>query len=431
MKKRLSICLVFILIFSLLFALPAFALSPDNTIYADRLYQLGLFKGTDDGYDLDKTATRAQAAVMLVRLLGAEQIAQTGNFTHPFTDVPDWAAKEIAYLYANNLTKGMTQTTFNPDNLCNGKMYATFALRALEYNDTQGDFNYETSIDDSVKLGLFSGEYAKLIQGNLVRDDMVLLSYNALYSNLKGRQTSLFNKLAAAGAISSVSLADQNAQTALQSALSRSKTLTSIDTTEEIRVAINTFGVVGYQTATINTKMKLIDGKVNAVITQTSALTTGQAVQTEIYIKDGYMYSQFTVNGALYKQKQSISTATQQAPDLSGVDMSTLLKTATGYSGVLDAATSASLLGHTKDTYPSLPLEQSAPVGKNVICDFTLSPNGYIQQLRAMYATVSQVSAPNSIKIYYDITTTYNNPGQEVILVFPDLSGYVEAYVVA
>ena len=427
MKKRLSICLVFILIFSLLSALPAFALNPDNTIYADRLYQLGLFKGTDNGYDLDKTATRAQAAVMLVRLLGAEQTAQTGNFTHPFTDVPNWAAREIAYLYANNLTKGMTQTTFNPDNLCSGKMYATFALRALEYNDTQGDFNYETSVNDAMKLGLFSSEYEKLIQGNIIRDDMVLLSYNALYSNLKGKQTSLFNKLAAAGAIPSVSLADQNDKTALQSALARSKTLTSIDCTQEIRVATNTFGVTGSQTATINIKMKLIDGQVNAVMTQTSALSTGQSAQTEVYIKDGYIYTQFTLNGVLYKQKQPMGTATQQAPDLSGVDMSTLIKTVAGYSGVLDATTSANLLGHTKDTYPDSPLELSAPVGKNVICDFTISPNGYIQQFRAMYATLSQVSAPKSIKIYYDITTTYNNPGQEVILVFPDLSSYIEA----
>ena len=32
----------------------------------------GLFQGTQNGYDLDRTPTRAEAAVMLVRLLGKE-----------------------------------------------------------------------------------------------------------------------------------------------------------------------------------------------------------------------------------------------------------------------------------------------------------------------------------------------------------------------
>mgnify|MGYP007055188221 CR=1 FL=1 len=37
--------------------------------------------------------TRAEASVMLTRLLGAEKTALAGKWKHPFTDVPQWAGQ--------------------------------------------------------------------------------------------------------------------------------------------------------------------------------------------------------------------------------------------------------------------------------------------------------------------------------------------------
>ena len=47
----------------------------DTEAQAQMLYDLGLFKGTDKGFALEKSMTRAEASVMLTRLLGAEKTA--------------------------------------------------------------------------------------------------------------------------------------------------------------------------------------------------------------------------------------------------------------------------------------------------------------------------------------------------------------------
>ena len=63
------------------------------TKQADELNQLGLFLGTENGYELESAFTRAQGAAMLVRLLGKEQEALAGTAKGIFADVPagDWS----------------------------------------------------------------------------------------------------------------------------------------------------------------------------------------------------------------------------------------------------------------------------------------------------------------------------------------------------
>ena len=84
----------------------------DTEAQAQMLYDLGLFKGTDKGFALEKSMTRAEASVMLTRLLGAEKTALAGNWKHPFTDVPQWADKYVGWLYQNGLTKGVSATLY-------------------------------------------------------------------------------------------------------------------------------------------------------------------------------------------------------------------------------------------------------------------------------------------------------------------------------
>ena len=102
MKKRL-LCMIrtLVMIFSLV---PSVAAASDEaTEAAEALYELGLFKGTGtnpDGtpiFDLDKTPTRNQAIIMLVRLLGKEEEALAGTWEIPFTDVSDAMRPYIGY----------------------------------------------------------------------------------------------------------------------------------------------------------------------------------------------------------------------------------------------------------------------------------------------------------------------------------------------
>ena len=111
---------------------------------ADRLHEVGLFQGTGvtasgaPVYELDRTPTRAEAAVMLVRLLGKEADAKALTYTAPFTDLEGWEAPYVQYLYDNKLTTGATATTFEPKAQCSAQMYTTFLLRSLGYSDAEG-----------------------------------------------------------------------------------------------------------------------------------------------------------------------------------------------------------------------------------------------------------------------------------------------------
>ena len=102
----------------------------DTEAQAQMLYDLGLFKGTDKGFALEKSMTRAEASVMLTRLLGAEKTALAGNWKHPFTDVPQWADKYVGWLYQNGLTKGVSATKYGSQRNVTCDQYCIFLTRA-------------------------------------------------------------------------------------------------------------------------------------------------------------------------------------------------------------------------------------------------------------------------------------------------------------
>lgn len=104
---------------------------------ADLLRSLGLFSGTESGDGLEQPMTRAQAAVMLVRLFGVEQSMPAQTYPTPFTDVPDWAAPYVSWLYQCGWTAGTSATTFSPDEPITYLQYALFLGRALGYTDNE------------------------------------------------------------------------------------------------------------------------------------------------------------------------------------------------------------------------------------------------------------------------------------------------------
>lgn len=134
--------------------LTASAFAANYTNCADSLHEMGLFQGTQNGYDLDRTPTRAEAAVMLVRLLGKEDEAKALTYTAPFTDLKGWEKPYVQYLYSNGLANGTNRTTFNPTGKCTAQMYAVFLLRALGYSDT-ADFSYANAIETAREQGIY------------------------------------------------------------------------------------------------------------------------------------------------------------------------------------------------------------------------------------------------------------------------------------
>lgn len=198
MKRKLRMVLAGVLAVASL-AMTAGAASYDNC--ADRLSDLGLFQGTGNGYQLDRAPTRAEAATMLVRLLGAEAEAEELDYSAPFTDLDDWQKPYVQYLYDNGLTTGATATTFEPEDTCSAQMYTTFLLRALGYSDAAGgDFTYTGAVDFGKSIGLV--DYANCNETNFLRDHVAAMSLTALNTAVKDdADTKLLEKLVEDGAV--------------------------------------------------------------------------------------------------------------------------------------------------------------------------------------------------------------------------------------
>lgn len=178
------------------------AAAADFTHCADALHEMDLFSGTEIGYELDRAPTRAEAAVMLVRLLGGEKDATANTYETPFTDVPQWAAPYVGWLYENGLTAGATATTYDTNGLCTAQMYSAFLMRSLGYTDSgaNADFSYSTAIDFAKEKGVV--DEVNCDTDNFLRDHVVAMSYTALATQPKdGKNDTLLDQLVSTGAV--------------------------------------------------------------------------------------------------------------------------------------------------------------------------------------------------------------------------------------
>lgn len=179
----------------------------DYNALADGLYAMGLFRGGTSGYELERTPTRAEGLVMFLRLLGLEEEALASTAAQPFSDVPAWADRYVAYAYAMGLTQGTGQGRFSPDSTLTAQQYVTFLLRALHYEES-ADFTYDTALADAAGLGLFSAAEMSLVSGTFTRAQMVYLSFYSLFGVDQETGQVLLVRLEQAGAVTVDGIAD-------------------------------------------------------------------------------------------------------------------------------------------------------------------------------------------------------------------------------
>lgn len=168
-------------------------------LYAKFLEILGLFSGTENGYELKRTPNRLEMAVMFSRVLGAEQKAASSTLTTPFCDT-GWAYRYVAYLYHAGYIKGIGAGIYGGYNSVSAKDYITLMLRALGYSDERGDFSWEDSLEYGLSLGVVSEGIAQ--GASFSRGDMAEVTVYALHTNMKGTNTTLAEYLMRSGTIS-------------------------------------------------------------------------------------------------------------------------------------------------------------------------------------------------------------------------------------
>ena len=167
------------------------------------LEALELVQGTGQGFEPERSATRGEALVMLLRLLGLEEQACSADLPCPFWD-GGWAAAYIAFAREQGLAQGKGSTYFGTDEAVSARDYLTFVLRALGYSEAAGDFSWEESIAFSDAIGLTHGEYRA--KDPFLREDLALVSYTALTLPVKGTETPLLLRLYRQGVVSAAAV---------------------------------------------------------------------------------------------------------------------------------------------------------------------------------------------------------------------------------
>lgn len=172
---------------------------------AEALHSLGLFQGIvagrfdEESMALEREAARAEAMVMFVRLLGREYAVQ-GGYQHPFTDVPAWASPYVGYAYHFELVRGTGGTTFGSAVPITLSAYATFLLRALNYEEGT-DFTWQTAAGKGLELGLYGEALMDRCMDGMTRGDLALVSYAALSQTMQGLDQTLAGYLVLLGLV--------------------------------------------------------------------------------------------------------------------------------------------------------------------------------------------------------------------------------------
>lgn len=308
MKRFLTLLFTTLLVSA---ALCVGASASDFDAAAKDLAAIGMFQGTESGFELDRAPTRSEAAIMLVRLYGAEEDAKTaydaGEIQHPFTDVSDFASPYVAWVYSNGISKGTSADTFGAASPCSAQQYVVFLLRALGYQDGT-DFPYDEALPFAMTRGLFD---VSMVSGDFLRDDLAAVTYQALACDLKDGSACLLQSLVSSGAI------DADAAKPILDKITTYRTLTaassadSLDTdfTLKMNIAMAADGQAEGEAVAEQESMAMdasgriqmaLSGKNPQMAMTMKTTLEGTPVDLGMWLKDGWLYVK--MNDETYKQ---------------------------------------------------------------------------------------------------------------------------------
>ncbi|MBQ8587215.1 MAG: S-layer homology domain-containing protein [Oscillospiraceae bacterium] len=111
--------------------------------------EAGLFSGVSETEFMpDGTMSRAMLATVLYRMSG-----ESGDFSHPFTDVPDdmWYSDAIAWAYEKGIVNGISESTFGVNDNVSRQQLMVMLLRFANYKgytaDQSGDLSAFSDVD--------------------------------------------------------------------------------------------------------------------------------------------------------------------------------------------------------------------------------------------------------------------------------------------
>ena len=175
------------------------------------LQRLGLVFGNEKGdLMLSKTGNRQEAFTIFLSLMGEQETANAGKYSHTFQDVDSWFSNFAGYGVYKHYTAGCSQTVFGALNGITAEQYMSFVLRALGYQDNV-DFYWSDSVNKAIQIGLCTQSDANRWKKSvLLRQDLMEISYLALNTKLKNSSCTLTDKLIAAGKLTAAQAKQEN-----------------------------------------------------------------------------------------------------------------------------------------------------------------------------------------------------------------------------
>ncbi len=448
--KRLVTLLVTALLMTA--ALCVSASAADYQSAAEDLSAIGMFRGTvSGGFELDRAPKRSEAAIMLVRLYGAEEEAaaayQSGEISHPFKDVGPIASPYVAWLYTKGITKGATATTFNSNAACTDKNYVVFLLRALGYEDGT-DFQYADCLNFAAGLGFYD---ASLFEGTFLRDDLAAITLQALAADKKGGETYLLKSLIDTGAVDATKAKNLTEKIENYRALTR-----ATDAVDSVSQDTNSLtqarGTVQYAGDTMDVsfdsstreKIVLRNGKVQ-LSSETKITQNGETTESGTWIKDGWLYLYTKDGGVTAKNKVAVDDSMTDA-DLAEVESNQVDKVGLSaiksisvvkdgltsyYSVDVDASAAAFLSGILENYVDEDDKDLTSIEVSDIKVTYTVNGQGVLGamttsfRLKIVYASGEFQGDPMVMDMKYTVATNILATGNAVSITFPDFSDYV------
>ena len=452
MKRFLTVFFTALLLTA---ALCVTASASDYDDAAQDLSAIGMFRGTASGFELDRAPKRSEAAIMLVRLYGAEEEAKAaydaGQISHPFTDVSDFTSPYVAWLYNKGITKGATATTFGSAGPCSAKMYCAFLLRALGYEDGV-DFQYADTLEFAQQKGFYD---PTMFAGDFLRDDQAALTYQGLATDLKDGSTYLLDSLVKSGAVDAESAKPMtekiDAYRAMSAAINTvDANAMDVDVDMQMDMTITAEGETMQVPSTMRGNLKMIVAEDDSVQMAYAMKTVsqGESVDMDIWMKDGWVYLSTEMNGEAMKLKYSVEdqlaaveglgTVNVDAMSVSGLAMleSVTAKKASGgnteYTIVIGEGVNSlveNVLGMMGQDVGSMDMR----LGK-MTATYTVDSKGNMKKVDMTFTASVKMDVPMedgqsysmAADYDYDMTMTVNATGKNVKVTFPNFSDFQE-----
>lgn len=450
MKRFLTLLFTTVLLTA---AMCVTASASDFDAVAEDLSAIGMFRGTGNGYELDRAPTRSEAAIMLVRLYGAEEEAkatyEAGEIKHPFTDVSTFTAPYVAWLYSKGIANGITATTFGSTEKCSAQSYVVFLLRALGYKDGT-DFQYTAATTFAKEKGFYD---TAMFPGEFLRDDLAALTYQALAADTADGKTYLLDKLVKSGAVDAKAAQPMTEKIEAYRAMAAatenmdSKAM-DMDLDVKMDMTMTTDGEALSVPSIIKGNMKtVVDGSGVKMACSTETTAEGETVKVDKWMKDGYVYTSTNMDGEEMKQKYSVGNQLSALEALSIVDVDAMDVSGLAMLESISSKKAGSYTEYTvvigKGMNSMLNGVMGNPDSKNGSSDmhfgkmnatYTVDGKGSMKKIAMIFTASLEMDMPledgksSSVSVVYDydMTMTVNATGKDVKISFPDFSGYPE-----